>query len=151
MKNKHPRLGDMVIYYEGHAECAPPPKPGGPLYNSYEEQVNAGRLSRGTNGTRYHPAVVTQVWSDTCVNLTVFLSTHKPVCRSSVSRLPDVWNQPGIVIEQPGWIFRDDFDPTPAVAPTPKPADGAEGNAGDLNEARSLLGLPPVEAALKAA
>ena len=40
--------------------------------------------SRDSNGSREHPAIVTRVWSDICVNLTVFLDYGQLLVQSSV-------------------------------------------------------------------
>ncbi len=50
-----------------------------------------------TNGTHIHPAVVTRVWSDTCVNLFVMLDATGGVSRTSVVLGPldtdaEAWN-----------------------------------------------------------
>jgi hypothetical protein len=36
------------------------------------------------NGTSIHPAVITRVWSDDCVNLTVLFDAAPPAPRTSV-------------------------------------------------------------------
>lgn len=39
-----------------------------------------------SNGAREHPAIVTRVWSDTCVNLTVFPDYMGPQLYTSVNQ-----------------------------------------------------------------
>jgi hypothetical protein len=73
-----PTIGRIVIYREGDAEGHTwggqhPTSPGHP----------------GTNGTREHPAIITRVWGDTCVNLHVFFDANMSEPRSSALLLPD--------------------------------------------------------------
>lgn len=54
-----------------------------------EQKPSIGRivLFRGekSNGVNEHPAIITRVWSDTCVNLTVFLDNGAPIVPTSVN------------------------------------------------------------------
>jgi hypothetical protein len=38
------------------------------------------------NGSKHHPAMITRVWSDNCVNLVVFPDANAPFTATSVNR-----------------------------------------------------------------
>ena len=82
------QIGDRVFYYEGDYEA-----PSG----------HDGATWRGTNGTRWHPAVVNQVWSDTCCNLTIFFDVAGPQCRTSQGELPPSVFAEGVHCTNSGW------------------------------------------------
>lgn len=105
MDRRTPKMGETVIYYEGDAECADgmPHLQGQPY--DYDKRMEIGRTATGTNGQRFHPAMVTQVWGDTCVNLTVFFSAHKPGLRSSACLLPDF--EADVHCVNSGWRFKE--------------------------------------------
>lgn len=65
-----------------------------------------------SNGATEHPAMITRVWSDTCVNLTVFPDFGAPVLRTSQTLLTDP-AQP-----QEGWFW------PPRVEAGPSGLDG---------------------------
>lgn len=46
--------------------------------------------SEQSNGQHEHPAIVTRVWSDTCVNLTVLPDCGAPVSKTSVIQNEDM-------------------------------------------------------------
>ena len=46
--------------------------------------------SHDSNGVKEHPAIINRVWSDTCVNLTVFPDCGAPVCKTSVTLNEDM-------------------------------------------------------------
>jgi hypothetical protein len=52
-----------------------------------EQKPSLGRIvlfrSEPANGVNEHPAIITRVWSDTCVNLTVFLDAGAPFIATS--------------------------------------------------------------------
>ena len=82
-----PTIGRIVIYYEGDGEQP----------NGY------GEKGRGTNGHRDHPAIINAVWSDTCVNLTVFFDAKAPEIRTSVCLLPEF--PEGVHCTNSGWYL----------------------------------------------
>lgn len=53
-----------------------------------EQKPSVGRIvlfrQHASNGIVEHPAIITRVWSDTCVNLTVFPDCGVPITKSSV-------------------------------------------------------------------
>jgi hypothetical protein len=80
-------VGRVVHYYEGDFEPVNRDSPHG----------------RGTNGTRIHPAIITQVYTDDCVNLIVFLDGTGPHVRTSMTRLPDEVFVEGMHCTNSGW------------------------------------------------
>lgn len=46
------------------------------------------------NGVKDHPAIITRVWSDDCVNLLVFFDAHAPQARTSCSMSLKMWDWP---------------------------------------------------------
>jgi hypothetical protein len=65
-----------------------------------EQKPSLGRIvlfrAEHSNGATEHPAIITRVWSDTCVNLTVFPDYAAPVAKSSVAFSDDVDNPNGL-------------------------------------------------------
>lgn len=86
-----PSIGRIVHYYEGDHEA-----PQG--FGSPEHWP-------GTNGHRVHPAIITAVWSDSCVNLTVFLDAKVPEVRTSSCLLPDAVFAEGVHCTNSGWYW----------------------------------------------
>lgn len=78
-----PTIGRIVHYYEGDHE--------------------AGSGGRGTNGHRDHAAIITAVWGDNCVNLTVFFDAKAPEPRTSACLLPDSVFADGVHCTNSGW------------------------------------------------
>jgi len=57
------------------------------------------------NDERTHPAIITHVWSDTCVNLTVFFDNAAPEPRTSVClRTDDADHNPNAYWEWPAKV-----------------------------------------------
>lgn len=79
-------IGRIVHYYQGDYECTPP-----------------NQLGRGTNGTRWHPAMITHVHSDACVNLMVFWDAGTPTAKTSMTELPDAVFVEGMHCTNSGW------------------------------------------------
>jgi hypothetical protein len=83
-----PAVGRIVHYYEGDQE---------------EPMKSYGGDWPGTNGTRIHPAIITRVFSDDCLNLQVFFDTKGTQVRSSVLRQPAEMIENGYRIGSSGW------------------------------------------------
>lgn len=81
-------IGRVVHYYQGDWE--------GP--NGFQTAK-----WRGTNGTRYHPAMITHVHTDDCVNLMVFWDASTPTSKTSMTRLPDEVFAEGMHCTNSGW------------------------------------------------
>lgn len=88
-----PSVGRIVHYYQGDYEC-PVGTFSGPPANQHWT---------GTNGTRTHPAIVTRVWSDGCVNLIVFYDAEGPTVKTSACYLPDEVFIDGVHCTNSGW------------------------------------------------
>jgi hypothetical protein len=101
-----PTIGRMVHYYEGDLEAVDsswPHKAGLPWDEKSKFVAEHGASAAGVNGSRYHPAIITQVWGDDCVNLTVFFGDGTISARSSSSRLPDEAFAEGLHCVNSGW------------------------------------------------
>lgn len=84
MTDQKPSIGRIVTYYQGDGEAGP---------------------SGGVNGTREHPAVITRVWSDSCVNLIVLFDASAPDPRTSACELPDSVFADGVHCTNSGWFW----------------------------------------------
>lgn len=82
-------IGRIVHYYEGDWEA--------PCGNSNPAQWS------GTNGTRWHPAMITRVWTNECVNLVVFKDASAPIVMTSQTLLPDEVFADGVHCTNNGW------------------------------------------------
>jgi hypothetical protein len=55
-----------------------------------DQKPSIGRIvlfrTHASNGALEHPAIITRVWSDTCVNLSVFPDFGEPQPRTSVNQ-----------------------------------------------------------------
>jgi hypothetical protein len=101
VKTRMPRLGEIVTFYQGDAEAAAAAKM---VYDP--EKPELFHHLNGINGTRFHAAIVTRVWSATCVNLSVFFDTQPPQVRPSATLLPDF--PPDVHCRTSGWRFSPD-------------------------------------------
>ena len=84
-----PSIGRIVHYYQGDWEAP--------------QSMSEKSAWRGTNGTRVHPAMITHVHTDSCVNLMVFWDGGKPDARTSMTVLPDEVFVPGMHCTNSGW------------------------------------------------
>lgn len=84
-------IGRIVHYYQGDYEAP----------HHFNEVDKAAWT--GTNGTRFHPAIITHVWSDDCVNLQVFFDAQGVVVKTSMTRLPDEVFAEGLHCTNSGW------------------------------------------------
>lgn len=91
--SEKPTLGRIVHYYEGDYEA--PRTFGYGDHNRHEW--------RGTNGTRVHPAIITCVHANDCVNLHVFFDGAPTQPRTSMCRLPDEVFAEGMRCTNAGW------------------------------------------------
>jgi len=82
-------IGRIVHYYQGDWEAPPG-------YGSAEHWP-------GTNGTRFHPAIITRVFTDDCVNLHIFFDAKPSEIKTSMTRLPDEVFTPGMHCTNSGW------------------------------------------------
>lgn len=85
-------IGRIVHYYQGDYDP-----------DNYISDEKAKSQWRGTNGTRYHPAIITCVHSDECVNLIVFLDGTGQRVMTSMTRLPDEVFVEGMHCTNSGW------------------------------------------------
>ena len=79
----------IVHYYQGDHEAP----------TGYSDNASWS----GTNGTRFHPAMITRVWTDDCVNLIVFFDATAPKVMCSMTRLPDEVFAEGMHCTNSGW------------------------------------------------
>ena len=94
-----PTIGRIVIYREGDRNFGIPDHP-------------------GRNGSRDHPALITQVWSDTCVNLTVFHGDGFVEHRPSITIAPELPDGVADVSGNDTWRWPEVLpDPTPEPPP----------------------------------
>lgn len=85
-------IGRIVHYYQG----------------DYEAPANFpdNRAWSGTNGTRWHPAMITHVHTNDCVNLMVFFDAGGAVPKTSMCRLPpEVFDNKHCT--NSGWIWSE--------------------------------------------
>jgi hypothetical protein len=82
-----PKIGDMVIYYQGDYEAY---KAQHGRYPETDAEKSYSQNSPGTNGHREHPAIVTAVWGEGCVNLHVFFDAVPSEIRTSALLLPEI-------------------------------------------------------------
>ena len=83
-----PSIGRIVTYFMGDLEAK-----GNHTWPS------------GPNGTRKHPAIITRVWSDDCVNLQVFFDCGAVEMRSSALRIPELPDGVEMNPANSGWTW----------------------------------------------
>lgn len=81
-------IGRIVHYYEGDWEAPP---------------GASNETWGGTNGTRWHPAIITRVFTDDCVNLQVFFDAKGVQVKTSMCLLPDEVFADGMHCTNSGW------------------------------------------------
>ena len=81
-------VGRIVHYYQGDYEGPP---------GQQDEHW------RGSNGTRVHPAIITHVHTDTCVNLMVMWDAGVASSKTSMTMLPDEVFADGMHCTNSGW------------------------------------------------
>lgn len=94
-----PKIGDIVVYYQGDWEAYHA------LHGRYpnsDGEKEFAQQSPGTNGHREHPAIITAVWSEGCVNLHVFFDAASSEIRTSASLLPEF--PEGVHCTNSGWM-----------------------------------------------
>jgi hypothetical protein len=85
-------IGRIVHYYQGDYDP-----------DNYISAQDSKREWRGTNGTRWHPAIITHVHTDDCVNLIVFFDGKGQQVMTSMTRLPDEVFAEGMHCTNSGW------------------------------------------------
>ncbi len=125
MPNNRLLLGELVIYYQGDHEA-----PG-----SYAGQPHRWA---GTNGERFHPALITRRWSDDCANVIIFFDAEPlPKSKTSMCRLPASVFAEGVHCTNSGWLHVEDYEQimaeraarrhhAEAAAPSPEPTEGSQ-------------------------
>jgi hypothetical protein len=86
-------IGRIVHYYQGDIEAP----------DIFQKGEGHGHEWRGTNGTRTHPAMITRVWTDDCVNLLVFFDASAPMVMTSMTLLPNEVFAEGMHCTNSGW------------------------------------------------
>lgn len=109
-----PSIGRVVTYIVG----------------DHEAKDTLGWWPRGPNGHRDHPAIITAVWSDTCVNLQVLFDANPIEVRTSVVQMPELPEGVALAPENSWWKWpaRAPSEPQPvavAVAVAPVHRDAA--------------------------
>ncbi len=79
-----PSVGRIVIFRQSDHDAMQTTN------RAYIDHFPNSRDHTGTNCTRDHAAIITRVWSDTCVNLHVFFDAHDPESRNSVVELAEL-------------------------------------------------------------
>ena len=101
-----PSIGRIVHYYQGDHDP-----------DNHFAEKNKSQWA-GTNGTRVHPAMITRVWTNDCVNLLVNLDGKGPVVMCSMTHLPDEVFADDVHCANSGWRW------PPHVGPAERAAAG---------------------------